>query len=84
VPGASATYASGINAAGDICGWFLDFSGQLHGFVLHNGTFQTIDYPNSLGTNANGLNDNNAVVGGYVPSNLHNQGFLLSGTSLRA
>jgi hypothetical protein len=27
------------------------------------------------------LNDSNAIVGGYAPSNLHNQGLLLSGTN---
>jgi hypothetical protein len=33
VPGASSTVVNGINAKGDICGWYTDTKGIYHGFV---------------------------------------------------
>ncbi len=33
VPGARGTFASGINNAGQIVGWFVDSSRVIHGFL---------------------------------------------------
>ena len=57
-PGSAArqTSARGINARGDIVGFYVDTAGVQHGFVLEHGTFTTIDFPVSgvRGTVANG------------------------------
>src|SRR5215470_10683204 len=50
VPGATLTHVNGINARGDIVGWYLDGSGQQHGFVRDQSGFSAIDFPGSLGT----------------------------------
>ena len=55
VPGATATEAFGINAAGDIVGFFTNASGA-HGFLLSRGVFTTIDVPGATATEAVGIN----------------------------
>lgn len=60
-PGAARTQAFGINEQGDIVG-FYDLPGDVcspfppprpfHGFVLHQGTFTTIDFPSAFLTEA--------------------------------
>src|SRR5690242_17770895 len=46
VPGAFTTFCYGINTAGDIVGTYVDSPGNfIHGFLLSNGTYTTIDYP---------------------------------------
>ena len=39
------TSARGINARGDIVGFYSDAANVQHGFLLHDGTFTTIDFP---------------------------------------
>ncbi|HEY3779186.1 MAG TPA: hypothetical protein VGL35_14130 [Rhizomicrobium sp.] len=54
--------ARGVDAAGDIAGWYYDPSTQLqHGFIIINGKAKTIDYPNATYTVMEGLNDNGIV-----------------------
>ena len=48
VPGATATWASGIGPGGQIVGGYLDANGKEHGYLYRNGTFTTIDIPGSL------------------------------------
>src|SRR5438552_15944108 len=51
VNGASATYALGINAGGEVTGDYKDSSGKDHGFVrAADGTITTFDPPGSIGT----------------------------------
>jgi hypothetical protein len=48
-----------------VVGTFTDNAGT-HGFVFNerDGTFQTVDDPNGIGTtNVNGINDRNMLVG---------------------
>ena len=45
VPGAIFTIATDINPQGEIVGFYLDSSFNLHGFLLSNGVFTTIDVP---------------------------------------
>ncbi|HSL22800.1 MAG TPA: hypothetical protein VK886_14815 [Vicinamibacterales bacterium] len=75
-PGADATYALGINPAGDIVGAFEDSSGY-HGFVLRNGTFTAFDYPDAAWTEARGISPQGDVVGMYGLSDNTIHGFLL-------
>ena len=92
VPGAAHTYASGINNAGQIVGYYLGTAGGIegyHGFLYSDGKFTTIDPPNAqstYGTYAYGINDAGAIVGVYAKSG-GIYGFLDSGgkfTSLNA
>ena len=71
VPGAVFTSASGINARGDIVGSYSDASGRSHGYVLRNGEFTTIDFPDAAGavvagTGAGGIGPSGEIVGTYT------------------
>jgi hypothetical protein len=66
VPGAYATYATAINARGDVGGLYQlgaadDYA--VHGFVLHAGTFASIDRPGARETYINALADDGRVLG---------------------
>lgn len=47
-------HAIGINARGDIAGYYEDAAGMFHGFTLVRGVYSTIDPPGSLGTGGPG------------------------------
>jgi probable HAF family extracellular repeat protein len=55
VPGAAATFASGINNAGQVVGFFQDSTGD-HGFLDTGGSFTQIDVPGASDTIPNGIN----------------------------
>ncbi len=63
-PGADATFAEAVNAAGDVVGYYA-MGGIEHGFLLHTGVYSTIDYPGALLTNARGMNTQGEIVGLY-------------------
>jgi hypothetical protein len=66
VPNSNQTFAYGINANGDISGTYYDASLTTHGFLLHDGAYQTVDVPDSgATTNGDGLNDEHLFVGSY-------------------
>ena len=75
-PGATNTYAQGINKGGDIVGYY-GISGVQHGYLLSAGKFTVIDYPGATGTSAWGINSQGDIVGQYTDSTGHH-GFLLS------
>jgi len=59
--------AIGINSRGDISGHYLDEKNDVrHGFVLHAGTFTTIDYPGASYTEAWKINDSGQIAGRYA------------------
>jgi uncharacterized membrane protein len=64
------TSARGINDANDVVGDFATpadlNAGIEHGFLLHNGKFSKIDYPDSFDTDANGINNLGTIVGTYA------------------
>jgi probable HAF family extracellular repeat protein/autotransporter passenger strand-loop-strand repeat protein len=75
-----ATYPMGINANGDVVGWFNDRTGD-HAFLYSGGSFTTLP---DLGYNtfAEGINKSGQIVGYYqveVSVNFQNHGFLYSG-----
>src|ERR1051326_3672747 len=76
VPGATDTGAVGINAQGDIVG-FYTAGGIIHGFLFRGGSYSTIDVPGAqpptvpLGINAQG--DIVGFYGGFT----NEHGFLL-------
>jgi probable HAF family extracellular repeat protein len=67
VPGLfNATSATGINASGQIVGYYSGgFGSSLHGFLLDQGTYTSLDVPGSYSTYASGINDSGQIVGGY-------------------
>jgi hypothetical protein len=77
-PGADFTVGKGINKAGDIVGQYSSQTGSLFGdsFLLKNGTYTTIDFPDSPGTFATKINDDGEIVGTYIdPDFQHFHGF---------
>jgi hypothetical protein len=54
----------GINDNGDVVGWYtLPNSSNNHGFLRHNGSFTTIDYPGATDTVLVGINKAGTIVG---------------------
>ena len=78
-PGASVTYARGVNSSNLICGQILGADAQVHGFFYDQptGTFTQYDVPGRLGTTLAGLNDAGDFCGYTVSS-----GFVSIGGSL--
>lgn len=78
-PGALNTVANGISDQGVIVGEY-DFDGaNLHGFILRNGTYETVDDPdknNAFGTALLGINSSGVVVGEFEDSELFFHGFI--------
>ena len=60
VPGSSyaSSGATGINASGQIVGWY---NGG-HGFLFDHGSYTTLDVPGLTRTYANGINDAGQIV----------------------
>lgn len=78
-PNATATFAQGINARGDLVGRYLDADGVTHGFVLRKGVFSTIEVPNSSSTGARAINAQGDIVGRTVDRSGNGHGYLLRG-----
>ena len=78
VPGAASTAPSDINNLGVIDGFYLDASGNSHGFIDRGGRFTTLDYPGPgvSATEAFGINDLGAFVGYYGDARNLAHGFL--------
>src|SRR5262249_49936378 len=84
VPGATSTWATGINDAGQIVGVFSNVSGE-HGFLYTGGVFTTIDFPTSPGTSSVaipfGINNAGQIVGNFAVGRVVH-GFLATPTSV--
>src|SRR5260370_12286029 len=82
VPGASETYANGVNLSGTVLGSYYDSTFVSHGFVRSPaGNFTTFDVPGAnwgpgTGTYAYAINDGGEVAGVYSTSFVLFQGFL--------
>lgn len=77
--GAIAFY--GLNKSCAAAGWCTNTkTGLYEGFVYASGTFTPINFPNSNGTQAMGINDQGDVVGLYLDSDSIQHGFLKVGT----
>jgi hypothetical protein len=62
-PGASQTYAHGING-NNIVGWYQDAPGNYHGFLYDGTDWTTLDMPGSTNTKLLDLDGSN-IVGIY-------------------
>lgn len=71
VPNALGTSAQGINAAGDIVGFYADANRQTRGFLWHAGNFTTIQYEDPVthvladNTDARGIGPSGDIVGAH-------------------
>lgn len=65
VPGAVATQPQGINAGGDISGFYVAANGHTHGFILHEGVFVQVDYPGADNTTLRGIGADGTALGTY-------------------
>ncbi|MCA1685451.1 MAG: hypothetical protein LC745_05600, partial [Planctomycetia bacterium] len=68
-PGASGTFASGVNNAGEVVGTYQVGAGAsavTHGFTYQNGAFTTIDAPGATSTAVGGVNNLGQLVGNYT------------------
>jgi probable HAF family extracellular repeat protein len=72
VPGATLTVASGINAGGDIVGWYADANNRQHGFLrTGENAWTSIDFPTEnpsnpvFATDARGIGPGGDIVGTY-------------------
>jgi len=80
VPHSTATYAFGINSAGQIVGFFRD-AGKGHGFLrAATGGFTTIDAPGAATTSATKINRAGQIVGTFMDAGRKFHGFLRSPT----
>jgi probable HAF family extracellular repeat protein len=64
-PGAVLTNAQGINAQGEIVGFYTDAAGRVHGFLQSGGQFRSIDFPGAQSTQARGIGPAGDIVGSY-------------------
>jgi len=62
------TLALGLNDNGVLVGWYEGCSPTCadHGFVMVNGKYFSFDYPDSIGTFADGINASGQIVGSYT------------------
>lgn len=66
VPSATLTAAQGINAAGQVVGWYYTAADRrVHGFVTEGTGFTTIDYPGAFHTDVRGIGPNGELVGNF-------------------
>ena len=79
VPGATETYASGINGTGNIVGFYYAGTGKF-GFLDTGGnlTFLTAG-PDTTATSAIGINDTGEIVGSYGDPTGTSHGFFYAG-----
>jgi probable HAF family extracellular repeat protein len=75
-PGATNTFATGINNRGAVTGSFYDSNGTAHGYVWVAGTMTTFDPPGSTGTFAYGINNIGTIAGYYWDSSGGIHGFV--------
>ena len=77
VPGAAATRAFGINAAGEVVGSYTDATAT-YGFLWRKGKVTTIAFPGAISTEAWGINPRGDIVGRYrIAGDARTFGFLL-------
>jgi len=82
-PGATATYAYGINNKGQVVGSYHNPTDDLdHGFLYEAGIYTTIDPPNSDATYAYSINSLGQIAGTYDDTSTgYTKGFVYDGTS---
>jgi uncharacterized membrane protein len=80
VPGATATWVSGINNTGQIVGSFEDRIGNFAGFILARGTFSLLTGPDGVSLFPSAINNAGVVAGHYFDEGPH--GFIWDRSTL--
>jgi hypothetical protein len=76
-PGAKATIPVGLNASGEVVGYWYDSNYAAHPFVYQNGAITPFSFPEGVdGISITGINDAGAICGGYADSNDASHGFI--------
>jgi hypothetical protein len=65
-----------FNDQGDIVGWYTANDGSAHGFLLKEGVWTTIDFPDATSTEIQSINFEGDMVGAYTDSMGALHGFL--------
>jgi hypothetical protein len=78
VPGASASYAEGLNNSDAVVGLWADSNGVTHGFYLPSGgsTPISFDFPGAVNTSPFSINDVGAINGYFTDASGVNHGFV--------
>lgn len=76
LPNSVQAQATGINNAGNVCGFTIDSKSVSHGWLQIGGIVQILNYPESTGTVALGLNNKGQVVGSYTDASNNSHGFV--------
>ncbi len=72
------TQLNDINDCGQIVGVYTDTAGMLRGFLLDQGKFTPIDFPDTtVGTIPYGINQHGQISGRYLGGSGGNEGFVL-------
>ncbi len=76
VPGSNSTTPTGINASGEVAGYYLTAKYDEYGFTYDAGTYNTLYVPGSRWTAALAINDAGDVAGYYETPNFQFGGFI--------
>jgi hypothetical protein len=68
----------GINASGDITGYYYGNGITAHGFLYSHGTYTTINFPGSTSTLPEAINASGDITGYYYGNGITAHGFLYS------
>ena len=79
-PGSAQTQVTGLNGKGDTSGFWANAAGANNGFVEWNGSFQTLNDPNTPRTKTHmdqllGVNNSGVAVGFYVDAKNHSHAY---------
>lgn len=78
--GAPTTTVIGINSAGDIVGYYIDYPARNdHSFLISQGSFYGISFPGVASTRVQAINNSGQMVGYFYGTDNKYHGFLLSG-----
>ena len=71
--------ARGINAKGDIAGWFIaDVGGAAQGFIIQNGVTTVLNHPDAAMTFVQGVNNKGELSGSWEDVGGNSHGFALA------
>ncbi len=67
----------GVNERGDVTGVYGSTVDSLHGFLLRDGVYTTVDFPGSIGSGGTlVINDAGLIVGGFIDAVGEEHGFI--------
>src|SRR6266851_4520065 len=76
VPTSASTELDGVNAMGEIIGFFFDNAGRQHGLIRRGSIFSQFDVPGSTATQVLSINDAGTTVGMFSDAAGASHGFI--------